>query len=100
MSDVLADLAREVARQDLLHPPGFPATRDGVFLGITTAVHELEREAVEAWRSERCRCGVTGCVHATWTDTRTEVMQAAAVLVRVLRSIDRMAAGELEVPGA
>jgi hypothetical protein len=92
-SDVLADLAREVARQDELHPPGFPATRDGVFMAIMTAVHELDREAIEAWRAERCRCGELECGHATWADTRTEVMQAAAVLVRVLRSID-----ESEVP--
>jgi hypothetical protein len=82
------DIDNEIARQDAVHPSGYPATRDGVFLGITTAVHELDREAVDAWRSERCNCSTPTCGHATWPDTRTEIIQAVAVLLRTLRSID------------
>jgi hypothetical protein len=77
------DLAREVVRQDEVHPAGYPATRDGVFLGITTAVHELEHEAINAWREERNRDG--------WPETRAEVIQAIAVLLRLVRSIDEAA---------
>src|SRR5690554_1885636 len=64
---LLAELAAEVARQDRSHPSGYPATRDGVFLGITTAVHELEREAVAAWQAERCGCEVL-CVKGRGRD--------------------------------
>jgi hypothetical protein len=89
MSDLPFDaLATEVKRQDTFHPSGYPATRDGVFLGITTAVHELEHEAIHAWRSDRCRCEKPLCGHATWTETRTELIQAAAVLLLTIRSID------------
>ncbi len=87
-SAVLADLAAEVERQDQFHPSGYPATRDGVFLGIKTAVHELDVEAVGAWRAERCRCATPLCGHAEWRETRAEMLQAAAVIVRTIRSID------------
>jgi hypothetical protein len=99
---LLADLAGEMVRQDGFHPSGYPATRDGVFLGITTAVHELDREAIDAWRSERCPCPTPLCGHATWTETRAELLQAAAVIMRTVRSITAVAtaaatAGGLQV---
>jgi hypothetical protein len=88
----LTDLASEMARQDQVHPAGYPATRDGVFLGITTAIHELEREAIDAWRADRCKCPTPLCGHTTWAETRAEVLQAAAVLMRLVRSIDAASA--------
>lgn len=88
-SAVLAELAREMERQDQLHPSGYPPTRDGVFLGIRTAIHELEGpgEALDAWSEERCKCPTPQCGHATWSKTRAEVLQAAAVCMRTIRSI-------------
>lgn len=85
---LLADFGVEVERQDRFHPSGYPATRDGVFLGIKTAVHELDFEAVEAWREDRCRCATPLCGHATWEKTREELLQAAGVILRTIRSID------------
>jgi hypothetical protein len=75
---LLDELADEIARQDDIHPAGFPATRDGVRFGICTAVDELD-EAKDAWRAERKTSG--------WSETQTEMMQAAAVILRTLRSI-------------
>ena len=90
MSDdtLFEEIAAEVNRQDGIHPDGYPATRDGVFLGITTAVHELDREAIDAWRAARCKCPAPHCGHHDWSRVRIEVIQAAAVLLRMIRSID------------
>jgi hypothetical protein len=85
---LLADIFQEIGRQDMVHPKGYPAERDGVFLGITTAIHELEREAIDAWRGERCRCQTPNCGHADWQYTRDELVQAAAIILRTIRSID------------
>jgi len=94
------DLIHECDRQDRIHPANFPATRDGIFLGITTAVHELDREAIEAWRAERD--------HPRWDLTRNEMLQAAVVILRTIRSIDELhtkqhmeawRAGEVTHPG-
>ena len=88
MQAQLADLAAEVERQDRFHPSGYPATRDGVFLGIKTAAHELDREAVDAWSGDRCKCSIPLCGHAGWRNTRGELLQVAAVIMRTIRSID------------
>jgi hypothetical protein len=85
---VLADLSAEITRQDRFHPSGFPAHRDGVFLGIQTARYELEREALDAWHAERCKCGTPLCGHSAWAETRAELLQAAAIIARTIRSID------------
>lgn len=86
---IIADLACEVFRMDEAHPDGYPATRDGVFLGIMTAVHELETEAIESWRSERTPClAPNGRTHCHWPYTRQELLQAAAIIIRTIRSID------------
>lgn len=87
--DVLEMLGDEVERQDHIQPDSYTPTRDGVFLAIATAMHELDKEAVEAWRTERCKsCGTPHCTHSTWTATQKELLQAAAVLVRVIRTIE------------
>lgn len=93
LDELFAVLAAEVNRQDRFHPSGYPATRDGVFLGIKTAEHELTVEAVDAWRGDRCRCETPLCGHATWDKTRAEMLQAAAVLLRTIRSIDEANTG-------
>jgi hypothetical protein len=86
--DGLVDaLVRAIERQDAIHPDGYPATRDGIFLGITTAVHELEREAVEAWRRGRCKCPTPRCDHHDWVAVAEELLDAAAVIMRCWRSI-------------
>lgn len=91
---LLADLAKEIARQDQRHPSGYPATRDGVFLGIMTAHEELvgPNEALGAWRQERCKCATPLCGHATWAKTHGELLQAAGVIMRTIRSIAENAA--------
>lgn len=79
---LLADLAIEIARQDRIHPAGYPATRDGVRFGIATVADETQ-EALDAWRAERRIDG--------WPETRTELFQTAAVIMRLIRSIDAAA---------
>ena len=85
LDGLLVELVHEVARQDEAHPAGFPATRDGVFHGISTAIWELQREALDAWQLEKR--------HALWRDTRMEMLQAAAVIMRTLRSITEASRG-------
>lgn len=95
-SAAIVDLTVEIVRQDGIHPDGYPATRDGVFLGITTAVYELQNEALPAWHAARCKCAVPRCGHHNWAATRAEMLQAAAVLMRAIRSIDRRATVEAD----
>ena len=83
----IADLISEIARQDELHPAGYPPNRDGLRLAIAYASDEL-RETRQAHRAERCKCPVPACGHARWRKTRTEVIQTAAVLLRAARSIE------------
>lgn len=73
---LLADLAREVERQDAKHGPfeGTPLGRSR--LAIACLEDEVE-EARNAWRSERKA--------PTWEATREECLQVAAVAIRALR---------------
>jgi hypothetical protein len=85
---LLDHLISEMARQDAIHPAGYPATRDGIFLAITTAgQEELLHEAMQAWRAARCKCPVPRCEHADFTEVAVEMLQAAAVLLRCIRMI-------------
>lgn len=84
---VVGEVVREMARQDEIHPDGYPATRDGIFLAIKTASHELEHEAINAWRAGRCKCPTPQCDHHEWSDVAEEMVQAAAVLLRSVRAI-------------
>jgi hypothetical protein len=85
--DALFDMVEaEMERQDRLHPAGYPASRDGVRLGIAAAQDELA-ETLLAHLADRCRCPVPDCGHARWLDTRTEAIQTVAVLLRMARSI-------------
>ena len=86
LQEALTRLAAEIERQDRLHPAGYPANRDGVRLGIAAAEDELE-EVKAAHRAERCKCPIPNCGHAHWSETETEVLQTAAVLLRLARSI-------------
>ncbi len=79
VTKLLADLKAEVARQDEIHPAGYPATRDGIFFGICTAQVAELNEAMDAWRAERKVDG--------WPETETELLQAAGVIMRTIRSI-------------
>jgi hypothetical protein len=83
----LTELVAEIRRQDERHPDGYPATRDGIRLGIAAAEDEVN-EALDAWRTDRCKCPTPLCGHATWEKTRGEALQAAAVLMRLVWSID------------
>jgi hypothetical protein len=76
---LLNELGDEIERQDLIHPAGYPATRDGVRFGIAT-VEDETKEALDAWRAERKVDG--------WPETRGELLQVAAVTMRIIRSID------------
>lgn len=96
LEQIEMDLEAEIERQDEGHPAGYPATRDGIFLGLTTGIYELEKEALEAWHEARCKCGEPGCTHADWKAVRAEVIQACAVLLRTVRSIDASSAAKAE----
>lgn len=76
---VAADLLAEIRRQDEIHPSGYPRTRDGIRLGIAAAEDELF-ETKEAWR--------LGKASGWWDNVRMEALQTAAVLIRLVRSID------------
>ena len=88
MDTLLREVATEIARQDQIHPRGYPPTRDGVFLGLTTAQWEIEREAPPAWSAGRCKCPTPECGHHDWGAVRGEALQAAAILLRLVRSIE------------
>lgn len=80
------ELAREVARQDAIHPDGYPATRDGLRLGIAALEDELD-EVYLAWRSAyRAARRVNG--DPDWLHLRAELVQVAGVCVRMIRSLD------------
>lgn len=85
--EALEAVSEEILRQDEIHPSGYPATRDGIFLGITTAIYELERGALAAWHRGRCKCLVPMCAHHDWSEVQGELLQAAAVILRTWRSI-------------
>lgn len=85
--DLLAELAAEIARQDTIHPQGWAADRDGIRLGIATIEDEMI-ESRDAWRAER---KVEG-----WPGTEAELMQTAAVALRLLRSIRAAREGETD----
>jgi hypothetical protein len=86
LDELLSELGREVVRQDSLHPSGYPATRDGMRLGIASGKDEL-REARKAWSRGRCKCPTPMCDHHDWSAVDEELMQAAAVMLRTVRSI-------------
>lgn len=75
---LLGRVVEEVLRQDSIHPAGYPATRDGVRLGLVSIQDELD-EALEAWRDERR--------HDGWLLTEGEVLQVIGVAMRLLRSL-------------
>lgn len=74
----------EIGRQDEIHPEGYPATRDGIRLGLATIRDELD-EAESAWREERRING--------WAATEEELTQIAAVAIRTLRSLTESESG-------
>lgn len=79
----IIDLLRdEISRQDKIHPDGFPATRDGVRLGLASAEDEL-RESLEAWTTAK-REPVSSI---GWYAVQVEILQAAAVLMRTFREL-------------
>jgi hypothetical protein len=73
---LVAALMAEVARQDAKHGPfeGTPLGRSRLALAC---LEDEVAEALDAWRAE--------CRGPTWTQTREEVMQVAAVALRTLR---------------
>lgn len=84
---VLQEVADEMERQDAIHPDGYPATRDGIRLAIATGEDEL-KEALAAWREGRCKCSTPRCKHHDWNETRGELLQAAGVILRSIRSLE------------
>lgn len=73
---VIFALMREVERQDAKHGPFEGTTLGRSRLAIACLEDEVA-EAKQAWRDERKAL--------TWDETRTEVLQVAAVAVRALR---------------
>jgi hypothetical protein len=75
------ELAAEVARQDAKHGAKFNAesAMGRVRLGVACLEDEVS-EVLGAWRKER-RSG-------QWAETREEVLQVAALAIRLVRQID------------
>lgn len=81
-------LAARVAWMDTVHPAGYPATEEGIYLGIMTgAQQELLTETLDAWRAARCKCKEPRCDHHRWGPVADELLDAVAVLMRVWRSV-------------
>lgn len=74
----LALLLQEIERQDEVHPHGYPATRDGMRLGLAALEDEV-KEAFDEWREHR-RVPDWGCLDV-------ELLQVAAVAMRMFRSL-------------
>lgn len=93
-SGFMAAIKAEVARQDALHPAGYPADRDGIRLGLASAGDE-RAEALEAWANEKPNNGLPPDVpnrvaarpQAPWPQTTHEVLQLAAVAIRLYRNL-------------
>lgn len=75
---ILTEIVLEMSRQERIHAGGFDRSRDGVRLGIAAISDEL-RESLEAWHVEKRDDG--------WSLTREELVQVAAVALRVLRGM-------------
>lgn len=73
---LLIELAREVRRQDAKHGPYEGTSLGRSRLALATLEDEV-REALDAWRAERRE--------SHWRETRTEVLQVAAVCLRTIR---------------
>lgn len=71
-------IRREVERQRHIHPDGFPATRDGVRLGLAS-IEDETREALLAWD--------TGKRDDFWNDTEYEVLQIVGNAIRLYESL-------------
>lgn len=84
---IVAQVLVEVAQQDRRHPDGFPGDRNGIRAGIA-AIEDEAREALEAWHSEKSLAGNREEQHQ-WTNTREELVQVAAVVLRTLRELPR-----------
>lgn len=83
----LVALTLEIERQRSIHPDGYPATRNGIRLGLACAQDEV-LESLDEWRLARCKCNAPDCAHPDWSNVREEALQAAAVLLRIVTSID------------
>lgn len=86
MADLTDEITREIKRQDLGHPRGYPKNREGVRAGLAAIEDELD-EAKGAWRSERCKCKEPECAHSKYLHTRYELVQVAAVAIRAAREL-------------
>lgn len=80
ITDFVDEIFTELERQDRIHPAGYPCTRDGIRLGLAAAEDEI-KEALDEWHIEKKRPA------AQFIGTRNEALQAAVVLLRVVRSI-------------
>jgi len=85
-SSALLALVAEIERQDSFHD-GYTATRDSLRLALATVEDEVQ-ESLDAWREDRCKCGVPQCSCSRWPHLREEALQAAAIIVRMVRAID------------
>jgi NTP pyrophosphatase (non-canonical NTP hydrolase) len=77
----MADLATEICKQDSLHAEGYPYTRNGVRLGIAALEDELG-EVWQEWNNSKRALGNAR------SELRAELMQVAAIAMRIIRSLD------------
>jgi hypothetical protein len=76
---VAREILEEVSRQDITHEAGYPATRDGVRVGLADAQDELN-EALQSMLLYK--------LTRNWGPMREELKQCAAVIISVMREID------------
>lgn len=74
------ELMNEIARQDQIHPAGYPYTRDGIRMGIASLQDEVE-EVYDEWKLHKR--------DLSKSDNLTiELYQVAAIAMRMVRSIE------------
>lgn len=78
LSDLFDILAIEIAAQDRAHPAGYPATRDGLRMGIASLEDEL-REVHDEWHQWKKRDG--------WGGMEDELWQVAGIAMRMIRGL-------------
>lgn len=87
MKQLIGQLLAEIARQDARHPGGYPPERNGIRAGIA-ALEDETGEALEAWHCEK-KSPPDRLPEHQWMDTRSELIQVAAVALRAVRGLPR-----------
>jgi hypothetical protein len=81
------DLFQMMEWMDEVHPQGFPCTRDGIRLGIA-AIQDETSEVWKEWEANKRAFGKWLPNSDSLEPMRQELLQVAAITMRIVRSID------------